>query len=551
MKLNRINFWNLFTLFAFAILILFVLYPLLSLFKFSFVSPTTGKLTLEGYYIFLKDSLYRSSMINSLLISAVVTVGSIVIGMTMAFLVARYEFPFKSLVKILPLLTFVLPTVIVANSWILLMGRSGVLYQYISDLGIKIPTIYGWGGIIFILILQNYAYVFLMVSSAMGSIDASLEEAAKNLGSSPLRTYLTITFPVIAPSILASGLVVFTLAMENFGIPIFLGEDVPVLSVVAYKEFMREMGGDNQQMASTLSIILLMLTTIVLIIQKRIVEKKIYHMTSRRAPQTKTLRPLYQFIILGICLTIIVLSLSPVLITYFASFVKTRGPVMYFGEFSLQSYRTILNMAPRAIYNSFFLASLATLIGFIFATLVSYVLVRKKSKVSYVLDILATFPLAVAGTVMGIGLISSFNKGWLVLTGGWGIMMLAYFIRKVPFSIRACSSVLYSIKFSIEEASISLGVPPFKTFFKIIMPLMASGMIAGALLMWVTTLSEFSATIVLYSGEWSTMPIKIFHQVDSGDLGTASAYGSILITAILLPLLIVMKVFKIDVFSSK
>lgn len=130
-------------------------------------------------------------------------------------------------------------------------------------------------------------------------------------------------------------------------------------------------------------------------------------------------------------------------------------------------------------------------------------------------------------------------------------MMLAYFIRKVPFSIRACSSVLYSIKFSIEEASISLGVPPFKTFFKIIMPLMASGMIAGALLMWVTTLSEFSATIVLYSGEWSTMPIKIFHQVDSGDLGTASAYGSILITAILLPLLIVMKVFKIDVFSSK
>jgi iron(III) transport system permease protein len=551
MKVKRITFWNLFTLFSFSVLIVFVLYPLFSLFKLSFVSPTTGEVTLEGYLIFLKDSLYRSSMINSLLISAVVTAGSIIIGMLMAFFVSRYDFPLKSLVKILPLLTFVLPTVIVANSWILLMGRSGILYQFFNDIGIKIPTIYGWGGIIFILILQHYAYVFLMVSSAMSSIDASLEEAARNLGSSPLRTYLTVTFPVIAPSILASGLVVFTLAMENFGIPIFLGENVPVLSVVAYKEFMREMGGNNQQMASTLSVILLLITAIVLVIQKRIVEKKIYHMTSKRAPQIKAPRPLHKFLIIGFCVLIIVLSLSPVLITYFASFTKTRGPVMYFGEFSLQSYRTILNMAPRAIYNSFFLASLATLIGFIFATLVSYILVRKRSKISYALDILSTFPLAVAGTVLGIGLISSFNKGWIVLTGGWGIMLLAYFIRKVPFSIRACSSVLYSIKFSIEEASINLGVPPLKTFFKVIMPLMASGMVAGALLMWVTTLSEFSATIVLYSGEWSTMPIKIFHQVDSGDLGTASAYGSILITSILVPLFVVMKGFKIDLFSSK
>jgi iron(III) transport system permease protein len=535
MILKRINFWNLFTLFAFSILIVFVLYPMFSLFKLSFLSPTTGEITSEGFFIFFKDNLYRSSMINSLLISTVVTVGSILVGMVMAFFVSRYDFPLKSLVKILPLMTFVLPTVIVANSWILLMGRSGILYQFFSDIGIKIPTIYGLGGIIFILILQHYAYVFLMVSSAMGSIDASLEEAARNLGSSPLRTYLTVTFPVIAPSILASGLVVFTLAMENFGIPLFLGENVPVLAVVAYKEFMREMGGENQQMASTLSVILLLITAIILVIQKRIVERKIYHMTSKRAPQTKTPRPFHKFIILGFCAIILVLSLSPVLITYFASFTKTRGPVMHFGQFSLQSYRTVMDIAPKAIYNSFFLASMATFIGFIFATLVSYVLVRKRSNISYVLDILATFPLAIAGTVLGIGLISSFNKGWIVLTGGWGIMLLAYFIRKVPFSIRACSSVLYSIKFSIEEASINLGVPPLKTFFKVIMPLMASGMIAGALLMWVTTLSEFSATIVLYSGEWATMPIKIFHQIDSGDLGTASAYGSILITSILVP----------------
>jgi iron(III) transport system permease protein len=544
------DFWRLFTFFAFSILIIFVVYPLFSLFKLSFVSPTTGGITLGGYFTFFEDSLYRSSMMNSLLISAAVTVGSLIIGIVMAFIVSRYEFPLKSLVKILPLLTFVLPSVIVANSWILLMGRSGFLYQYLHGLGMEIPTIYGWRGVIFVLILQNYAYVFLMVLSSMGSIDASLEEAARNLGSSPLRTYLTVTLPVIAPSVLASGLVVFTLAIENFGIPILLAENVPVLSVIAYKEFMREMG-ESPQMASTLSVMLLLITTIVLVVQKRIVEKKAYHMTSRRAPQIRKPGLLKRAMLMSFCFAVILISLSPVFVTYVSSFTKTKGPVMYFGEFSLQSYRTVLSMAPRAIYNSFFLASLSTFVGFLFATFVSYILVRKRSKISYILDILATFPLAVAGTVLGIGLISSFNKGLIVLTGSWVIMFLAYFIRKVPFSIRASSSVLYNIKFSMEEASINLGVPPLKSFFKIVMPLMLSGVIAGALLMWVTTLSEFSATIVLYFGDWSTMPIKIFHQVDSGQLGTASAYGSILITSILVPLFVVMKGFRIDVFAAK
>jgi iron(III) transport system permease protein len=550
MRLKRIDFWSIFTFFAFSILIIFVVYPLFSLFKLSFASPTTGGISLGGYFTFFEDSLYRSSMINSLLISAAVTAGSLIIGIVMAFIVSRYDFPLKSLVKILPLLTFVLPSVIVANSWILLMGRSGCLYQYLHGLGIQIPTIYGWRGVIFVLILQNYAYVFLMVLSAMGSMDASLEEAARNLGSSPLRTYLTVTLPVIAPSVLASGLVVFTLAIENFGIPILLAENVPVLSVIAYKEFVREMG-ESPQMASTLSVMLLLITTLVLVVQKRIVEKKVYHMTSRRAPQTRRPGLFKRMILMLLCFAIILTSLSPVFITYVASFTKTKGPVMYFGEFGLQSYRTVLNMAPRAIYNSFFLASLATFIGFLFSTFVSYILVRRRSKVSYILDILATFPLAVAGTVLGIGLITSFNKGLIVLTGSWVIMLLAYFIRKVPFSIRASSSVLYNIKFSMEEASINLGVPPLKSFFKIVMPLMLSGVIAGALLMWVTTLSEFSATIVLYFGDWSTMPIKIFHQVDSGQLGTASAYGSILITSILVPLFVVMKGFKIDVFTAK
>ncbi|MDI7261003.1 MAG: iron ABC transporter permease [Thermodesulfobacteriota bacterium] len=550
MKLPRINFWTAFTIVAFAILFLFVLYPLLSLFKASFLSPTSGGITLEGYYSFLKDSFYRSSLLNSLFLSALVTIGSLILGIMLAFFVRRYEFPLKSLVKILPLITFILPSVVVAQSWILLLGRSGFLSLLFQKIGLEIPNIYGWKGVVLVLIFQHYAYVFLMVSSAMSSMDASLEEAAQNLGMSPLRTYLTVTLPVIAPSIFASGLVVFTLAIENFGIPLILGEGFPVLAVVAYKEFVKEMGGEPL-MASTLSMILLLTTSLALIIQKRIVGKKVYQMTSRRVPPTKALCLVHRIFVMAFCFSLIALSLSPVLVTYIASFTKTIGPVMYFGEFSIKSYRTAFIMAPRPIYNSFFLATMATIIGFFFATFVSYILVRKSSKITYVLDTFAMFPLAVAGTVLGIGLITTFNKGVLILTGSWVIMLIAYFVRKVPFAIRASSSVLYNIKVSLEDASINLGVPPLRTFFKVVVPLMLPGIIAGALLMWVTTLAEFSATIVLYFGEWSTMPIKIFHQIDSGEFGPASAYGAILITSILLPLFLAIKCLKIDVFGAK
>lgn len=550
MKFPKISFWTFVTFFALFILILFVLYPLISLLKLSFISSTAEKVTLEGYYTFFKDKLYRSALINSLFLSSLVTIGCLLIGSTMAFFVTRFDFPLKSLVKSLPLLTLILPSIIVAVSWILVLGRNGLITVFMRRFGVEMPTIYGWNGLAIVLIFQHYVYVFLMVTSVLSSVDASLEEAARNLGSSPLRTYLTVTFPVIAPSILASGLVVFTLAIENFGVPIILAERVPILSVVAYSEFIAEMGR-SPLMSSTLSTMLLLVTTIALIIQKRIVESKVYQMQSRRTPGVKTLRFLPRTLIMIFCFGIIILSLFPIIICLLGSFTKCIGPVMYFGKFSIMNYVKAFNMAPRSIYNSFFLASVATLVGFFFATFVSYILVIKRSKVSYFLDILVMFPLAVAGTVLGIAFINTFNTGFLVLTGSWVIMCLAYFVRKVPFSIKASSSILYNIKASLEEASINLGVSPFKTFFKIMIPLMLPGIIAGSIIMWVTTIAELSATIVLYFGAWSTMPIQIFQQIDSGSFGTAAAYGSILIACVFIPLFVSIRFFKIDIFATK
>jgi iron(III) transport system permease protein len=137
---------------------------------------------------------------------------------------------------------------------------------------------------------------------------------------------------------------------------------------------------------------------------------------------------------------------------------------------------------------------------------------------------------------MGIALTNTFGSGWLVLTGSWVIMALAYFLRKVPTSVRAAIGPLHNLKDSIEEASMSLGVSPIKSFFKVVLPVIGPSVAAAAVLMWVTTLSELSATIVLYFGGMSTMPIEIFQQVDSDRLALACAYSLLLLLSIFVPL---------------
>jgi iron(III) transport system permease protein len=206
-----------------------------------------------------------------------------------------------------------------------------------------------------------------------------------------------------------------------------------------------------------------------------------------------------------------------------------------------------LTRSARPLWNSLALAAVATVAGTVFSVAVAYLVVKRRSAATSALDLLVMLPLTIAGTVLGIALVNTFNTGWLVLTGTWIIMALAYFLRRIPNSVRAAVGPLHNVRDSIEEASVSLGVPPLTSFFKVILPLIGPAVIAAAVLMWVTSLSELSATIVLYYGGMSTMPIEIFQQVDSGRLAPASAYSVILMLAIFLPLAIARWVFRVKV----
>lgn len=541
--------WNLILGFVFIILFFAVLYPILFIFKASFIHPETGAFSLKSYQTFFHYPFYLRCLRNSLFVSALGTLFALILGVPFAFFLARYRMPGKNLLKTLGTLPLILPTFIGAEAWLMLLGRNGLFAKLLGPLGIEVPSIYGWQGIVLVFTLQFFPFIFLMVSAAINAVDRSLEEAATNLGAGRLRVFFTVTLPVITPAILSGALVVFYLCIENFGVPILIGEDFRVLSVQAYNEFISEMGG-NPSMAGALSMVLLAITLGLTLLQKYWVDRKSYAMTSLNPLEVKRLRPLPAALIWLFCTGLVFVALFPFVVVMVSSITKTSGPVMYWGQFSLENFTRAVAIAPRPILNSFFLATTATLIGIVFGVVVSYLLVRRRGAVSYLLDILVMLPLAIAGTVQGIALAATYNKGIIILTGTWMILVLAYFIRKAPYSIKTTSALLQQIDGSIEEASINLGVPPVRSFLKVVIPIMLPGIVAGGIIMWVTTLAELSSTIVLYYGPWATMTVEVFQRIGSGDFGPASAYATILIVSVLIPLFILNRVSGKDLASS-
>ncbi|MEN4921810.1 iron ABC transporter permease [Achromobacter spanius] len=541
--------WGILTAISLVLLLFFVLYPLGVLFGNS-ITGQDGGFTLEGFKALLADSQYVEAFGNTLILGLTVTTCTVLVGVPFAYMVARYDFPLKNLVAILPVLTIVIPEIIVGQSWLLILGNNGLLTNLLGDAGISLPSFYGWTGMVFSMTLVYYTYIYLGVLAALRGFDGQLEEAGLSLGTPPFLTKLRVLVPVLLPAVLVNALVVFTLVVGNFALAMLLGSRVPLLSVMTYNTFVSEMGG-SPTLQSAMSVVSIAIVAIVLFFQKRVVERKVYTMTQGRAPAAVRVRSWTALLYTSGVGLVILVSLLPLVVVFIAAFTKTSGPVMQWGQWSLASIQRALHGAPEPILNSLKFASLATVLGVAFAVLVSYLTIKKRSAFTQVLDYIVVLPLTISGTVLGIALVQTFNTGWLVLAGTSGIMVLCYTVRRLPFAVRNASSVLFNIPESIEEASISLGVSPLMTFFKVILPAMKASIISAAILMWLTTISELSASIVAYSGGLETMPIAIFRQVDGGRLGMASAYGAALVTVIVLPIIVSVKAFRIKLFSGK
>lgn len=544
-SLRRDPAWLMLALGAVALLGYFLLWPVLSMLTSSLVNQD-GQFGLHGYVQFFSEPAYRESLFNTLWLGGAVTLLSLVLGAGLALAAARFSFPLAPCLGVLPLLTLVIPDVVVAAAWIVVLGKQGVLNSLLVPFGLELPSLYSWWGLVFVMTLNNYVYAYVAVLVGLKSMDRNLEEAGLSLGSSPGRTLRTVTFPLMVPALCGAAVLVFMHVIGDFGVPAILGARTPVLAVKTYNEFVSEMGG-NPQMQTTMASLLVFLGLVLLLIQKWVVARRTYQMESGRAPVRVPLRAWQATVCATLVSILVVLSILPVLVVIVTAFTPSIGPVLKYGGFTLSHMQQALVQAPGPLYNSLLLGAAATSAGAVFSIVAAYLIVKRPSGLSAGLDVLVMLPLTIAGTVLGIALINVFNSGWLVLTGSWVIMALAYFLRRVPTSVRAAMGPLHNVRNSIEEASISLGVAPMPTFAKVVLPLVWPAVIAATVLMWITTLSELSATVVLYFGGMSTLPIEVFQLVDSGRLAQASAYSLVLLMAIFLPLLLTRFIFKVKV----
>jgi iron(III) transport system permease protein len=521
---------------------LFFLLPMLKVLAASVLDASGKNFTLSNYVNILSSRFFINGFTNSLTIAAAAAASAVLVGVPFAFCLARLPIRGKAALLALAALPLVLPSFVSAYALVLLFGRSGVVTGMLQSIGIPFESIYGAKGIIVVYALTLYPYVVLPVTAAFKAIDVSVEEAAQNLGSSRARVLRTVTLPLVLPSILAGALLVFIEALENFGVPFVLAEDQTILSVEAYKLFVGETT-DNPASAGVLGVLLVGCTVAALLLQRAILSRHHYATAARRSAPLLQVSPAMRRLGATYCWILAGAAIVPFAAVVVISLMQFSGPVLHFG-FSIDNFKQLFQRSYRPLSNTLLLATLAACGATLIGVPVGYIVARHRSRVSALIDIMATSPFAVAGTVLGIGLVMAYSSGFLILTGTWMIMVLAYVVRKLPFSVRAAGAILQQIDPGLEEASINLGVAPALTFWRITVPLMLGGIVGGFVLTFVTVASELSATVVLYSGPWTTMTVAMFQALEGTSPGIAAAAATVLIICTLVPVALVYRLLR-------
>lgn len=532
----QLDVWGFITIGIVLLYLLFMIYPMGYLIKQSIVDGETGALTLANFAKFFSKSYYFDTLFNSFKISIAVTLLSLLLGTPLAYIFAAYEIKGKGLMNILIIVASMSAPFIGAYSWILLLGRSGVITTFLQRFGIQVPDIYGFAGIVIVMTMQLYPLVFLYARGALKNIDHSLLEAAENLGCSSVKSFVSVVVPLIRPTLLAAALLVFMRAFADFGTPMLIGEGYRTFPVVLYTEFINEVGG-NDGFAAAIAVIAIVITTIVFLAQKYVSNRKSFSLNALHPMEEKKAKPIpavlmhiYTYLVIGI-------AILPQCYVIYTSFKNTKGKIFVEG-YSLQSYETAFGKLGRSIQNTLIIPIAALIIIILLAILVAYLVVRRRNALTGIVDVLSMIPYIVPGTVLGIALLIGFNKPPIMISGTMLIMVIALVIRRLPYTIRSSVAILQQIPMSIEEAAISLGASKMKAFFRITVPMMTAGIVSGAILSWVTMISELSTAIILYTGKTKTLTVAVYAEVIRGNYGTAAALATIMTVLTVVSLLL-------------
>ena len=536
---RRRDIWTVLGLVLLLLFVIFFIYPCIRLLWEAFYTEKTG-FTMKAFTKFFSKKYYYSTILNSFKVSAAVMAISLLLGIPFSYFFSFYRLKGRKVLFVLALLCTMSAPFIGAYSWIMLLGRSGAITKLLESVGIKIGSIYGFGGILLVQSLKLFPLVVIYMNGAFQDIDNSLLEASANLGCTGLKRFFKVIMGLTMPTILAAALIVFMRAFADFGTPALIGEGYKTFPVLIYDSFLSEVGADYN-FASAVSVLAIILTAVVFLVQKFATSRFKFTINSLHPIQKKEAKGVKGFLMHAYCYLLIAVALLPQFYIIFDSFRDYKGQVAQ-DTYSLSNYQNaIRKLLGRSIKNTLVISILALVVIVIIAVIIAYLVVRRPSGMSHTVDTISMLPYIMPGAVIGIALIIAFNTKYFSLTGTMAIMVIALAIRRMPYTSRSATATMMQIPISTEEAAISLGASKIKTFIKVTVPQMTSGIVSGAILSFVSIITEMSSGIFLYNNSTITLTLSTYNAITLGSYGTASAFATVttLLTIVCLVLYLV------------
>ena len=488
------------------------------------------RFTIDHYRHLVYDPAFVKPLVTTLWTSAAVGVICVLWAAPMAWLVARTDMPGKRFLRTLILASFVTPPFLGAFAWVLLGGpNAGLINQaYYALLGVKpfeatpLVNIFSAWGMVFVMALYTFPYVFTFVANSLEVIPSELEEASAILGAPAWRTALHVTLPLVVPALLAGFLVAFLQSMTLFGTPAILalpaGIDTMTTKIWSLFQFPPQLG-----LAAAASLPLLAITVVLLRTQTAIMGRRGYSIIGGKAGAIRPIR-LRKWKILAYALFAFVIGCAIVLpygVLLRTAFVKNwAGPL--FGNFSLEHWRFVFfefSQTKLALQNTFILGISAATVGTIMVVVVGYLSLRKLVWGHRYLAFLATAPVAIPGIVLAVGLFLSYTRPPLVLYGTLWIIFLAYVTKELPVGYQQVAASLRSVHPELEDAGRIHGATRLRALADITAPLVRNGVIATWILIFIGSIRELSATILLFTARTKTVSVTMFDLRESNDWG--------------------------------
>lgn len=482
-----------------ALLVAFIVYPLLRVLWVAVVAD--GRPSAVHLLAFWARPLFREALANTLASGLLAVAGGSVIALPLAVLTTRFAFPGRGLVQTLAVLPLVIPPFVGAVAFQQILGRSGVVNLFLREtFGIAVPFMEGLPGVVLVQTLHYFPFIYVNTAAALAGLDPSLEEAARNLGSRGWRLLRRVILPLALPGYVAGALLCFIRVIDDLGTPLMLSY-TKLLAPQAYLRVTTV--GINDVDGYVICLILVALSLLALWGAKAGLGLGEYTQQAR-GPEAEAralggggrlLAWLLSLVLLGLALLphlgIVILSLAKV---WSFSYLPTR--------WTLAGYTEILVRTPHFVWNTLRYAALAAGADVVLGAAIAWLLLRGRVAGAAALDTIATLPLAIPGVVLAIGYLRVFH-GWDVpglgqpLTASWVILVIAYAMRRLPYTVRAAYAALQQLHVSLEEAAESVGATRLRTFRRVTLPLMARGLVAGGLIAFITSAVELSSTIML------------------------------------------------------